>query len=500
MSDDTSEDATSEDGTVDNGAAMDPLFEDGPVDSGPAENGPADDGSDSSETAPSIFDLFEPPPEAKSESFGPIPVVPSPSEELGSPPIEGWDIPTSNRVETPEVTSDGAEATSVDESKSALPDWSAPATGQIPAALASESPSDGWSDLDGPRWHGQDPEWATEDLREVFKDVDGVSTPKTISFDDVDTEAPALPEAAGAPQREDRIPEVKPPLVRQRARPRVGPTDTGERNVPQAIAVGVALAAMALVAIKVKSDLPLLAIITVALGLAVSEIYLKMREIGLHPATLLGLTSAVSFPLAVYYRGTQAFGLVMSLTMVFGALWYLVGADSHKPALNLGLTLLGVVWVGVLGSFAVLLTTAIEGSHNLVLAAIVVTVASDVGAFAGGRMYGRTPFHPASGKKTWEGTLTGVALAVAAALVLWIVGIEPIGGDAGGWTHALALGLVGGVLAPLGDLTESMVKRDLGTKDMGAMIPGHGGVMDRLDGMLFVIPGVYYLSLLLGYI
>jgi phosphatidate cytidylyltransferase len=109
-------------------------------------------------------------------------------------------------------------------------------------------------------------------------------------------------------------------------------------------------------------------------------------------------------------------------------------------------------------------------------------------------MAGKRPFQSASPKKTWEGTLLGVIASIAAAEVLGLWNISAFSENL--W-HFLLVGLLAGILAPLGDLTESIIKRDLGVKDMGTLLPGHGGVLDRVDGLLFVLPGIYYLALLL---
>jgi phosphatidate cytidylyltransferase len=150
--------------------------------------------------------------------------------------------------------------------------------------------------------------------------------------------------------------------------------------------------------------------------------------------------------------------------------------------------------VGVLGSFASLMLRY-PGNEGIafLLGAIIATVANDVGAFFVGRQVGRTPLAPAvSPNKTLEGTLGG-ALVSAVVCVLVVSRISPW--DVGG---ALALALVVAVVAPLGDLCESMVKRDIGVKDMGSLLPGHGGVLDRFDALLFVLPAVYYLVELLN--
>ncbi len=450
--------------------------------------------------APSIFDLFEPPPDIDRARFGPIPVVNDDTPtDSASPDAEA--LSNTGEFDNTSAVADASPIVDAvvdahSQESEGLQDWTAPATGQVPAVLASEKGDDAWSDLDGPRWHGEDPEWGAEDLSEVFSDLDGVADSRSLTFDD-DPEIPEVPLAAGAPQRDDREMQ-RPRRVSQRPTAATTTDLPAGRNVPLAIGVGVGLAAIALLAIRWESHYGLLAIVTIAAAVGASELFFQLRNAGLHPSTLLGITAAASMPLSVYHRGAQAFPMVIALTVIFGAIWFIVGAESHKPTLNMSLTLFGVGWIGVLGSFAVLLFNApgIDG-HGLLLAAIVVAVASDTGGYAVGSAIGTRPFHPASKGKTWEGTIGGVVVAVAAALVLWLLNQTPFQDNV--W-HAIAVGLVGGVLGPIGDLTESIIKRDLGIKDMGTLIPGHGGVLDRIDGILFVLPGVYYLAVMLDYI
>ncbi|MDH3704490.1 MAG: phosphatidate cytidylyltransferase, partial [Acidimicrobiia bacterium] len=152
---------------------------------------------------------------------------------------------------------------------------------------------------------------------------------------------------------------------------------------------------------------------------------------------------------------------------------------------------LGVVWIGVMGSFASLMLRSPDG-RGLLFGAIIVTVAYDVGAWGVGRIAGRQPLSSASPNKTMEGLIGGCGLTIALGIV--------IGATVAPWdesvVHGLLLGVAAAVVAPLGDLTESLIKRDLGLKDMGSFLPGHGGLLDRFDAMLFVLPAAYYVALL----
>jgi phosphatidate cytidylyltransferase len=155
-----------------------------------------------------------------------------------------------------------------------------------------------------------------------------------------------------------------------------------------------------------------------------------------------------------------------------------------------------VFWIGGLAGFAALIVR-LEGGTELLLATIIITAASDIMAYVGGRAYGAKPFHHASPNKTWEGTITGFLGALFAGFAIGVTEMGTIW-DGQSLVTALGLGAVVGILAPTGDLAESVVKRDLGVKDMGRLLPGHGGVLDRVDALLFALPGAYYLALISG--
>jgi phosphatidate cytidylyltransferase len=152
--------------------------------------------------------------------------------------------------------------------------------------------------------------------------------------------------------------------------------------------------------------------------------------------------------------------------------------------------MLGVIWVGLLGSFAALMLAGFPGGRMLLVGAIVCTVASDVGGLAVGTAVGRSQIAPdVSPNKTVEGTLGGLALSVVAGIVIGLAS-----DTWGGGIHGFLLGLVVGVVAPVGDLSQSLIKRDLGVKDMGTALPEHGGFLDRFDSLLFALPAVYFLA------
>jgi len=237
----------------------------------------------------------------------------------------------------------------------------------------------------------------------------------------------------------------------------------------------------------------LMLVVLAAVTMAGAEMFQALRTRGYQPATLLGLVGCAAMVAGAYWRGEQAFPLVLTLMVIFSFLWYLTGVVHAKPTMNIAVTLFAFVYVGFLGSFASLfLRVPDERGVGLLLGAVIATAGHDIGAYLVGKYMGKTPLAPElSPNKTFEGLVGGVLASVAVSLVV----VSQIGPwDAG---KAFWLGVVVAIAAPLGDLCESMIKRDLGVKDMGKLLPGHGGVLDRVDSLLFVIPATYYLARLL---
>lgn len=284
----------------------------------------------------------------------------------------------------------------------------------------------------------------------------------------------------------------QPPMMSMRER-------GSDRRIGAAVATGVLLCVLAIVCFWVGSALTLV-LLCIVMVLAAGEFFGALRQVGYQPATLVGVVASVGLPVAIYWRGAEAYPLALGLTVMAALCWHLVGVTSERPVPNVAVTLLGVGYVAVLGSFGALMLTYDKGT-GLLFGAVVATVAYDVGAWVVGRMFGRTRLSAASPNKTVEGLIGGVVLAVVASAVILGVGrIDPWGDNPGSVSHALVLGIVVAVAATIGDLCESMIKRDLGIKDMGKLLPGHGGVLDRFDGLLFAMPATWGLALLIDVI
>jgi phosphatidate cytidylyltransferase len=281
-----------------------------------------------------------------------------------------------------------------------------------------------------------------------------------------------------------------------------GPGGAG-RDLPTAIGVGVAFAAVALIAFSIGGRATVVLVAGI-LAIAAAELLNVLRQAGYQPAILLGVAATAALPFAAYYKGEVAIPLVLFLTVVFGLLWYLTGAGGDdRPVIGLSSTLLSVMWIGLLGSFAALmlvLPTTADGVGDpgigVLLVAILGTVGYDVGGFAVGRNAGTRPLSAASPNKTVEGLIGGVIGAILLTVVAAML-IAPF--ESADFSAVVLVAAAVAVAAPLGDLCESLIKRDLDVKDMSSILPGHGGFLDRFDALLFVLPVVYYLARILLY-
>jgi phosphatidate cytidylyltransferase len=223
--------------------------------------------------------------------------------------------------------------------------------------------------------------------------------------------------------------------------------------------------------------------------LALHELWTMARDH--RPVVIAGYAGAVAVVLAAEREGPAGMALVLApallLTFVLAAATAREGASALTA---MAVTAFGVVWVGVgLGSVVVLR----DGSFDLVLAVLLGTWVADIGAYAVGRLIGRRKLAPAiSPGKSVEGFIAGVVAGTA--VVWWVLYGQ---GIVGTW-EALVVGLAVAVAGPFGDLLESYVKRDLGVKDSGTLLAGHGGVLDRIDAMLITAPVALFALWLVG--
>ena len=299
-----------------------------------------------------------------------------------------------------------------------------------------------------------------------------------------------------APVRDDLGPEPEPEPPRRRRpgkrrasadRPATHQTPSrAGRNLPAAIGVGVALGAVILLALFVYPP-AFLAVIVAAVGVAVWELGRAVRRSGAHPPLVpLIAGGALTVGLA-WFAGPDALSLGLIVTVLGTMIWRL-GDGPGGYQRDLTAATLIAVYVPFLGGFAALLAAAPDDGSWRILATLVAVVLSDTGGYVAGVLFGKHPMAPSvSPKKSWEGFAGSVtAAALGSALLIWLVF------DVAPWWGAV-FGLAVSCAAVLGDLAESMIKRDLGVKDMSNLLPGHGGLMDRLDSILFAVPTAYLL-------
>jgi phosphatidate cytidylyltransferase len=410
-----------------------------------------------------------------------------------------------------------------------LPHWTEPPTGEMPRTLTTAAPSDPSDDLDvwssfagkAPVWSDDqpvDPHEETNEMERVIAidaggdetgDITNDSIPLrrepgriTIGTDPTDDRSRPIPRKGrpGEPTRGGRPARSGSP-----ARPSSRSTKSDSRDLPTAIAVGLLIAIVFVISVLVSPKL-VLAVVVAVLGLGAIEYFDKVSEKGYRPATVVGLLACVATPVATYWAGERALPLILALGFVAASVTF-IGAKSLEaaPMPNMAITTLGVVWIGFLGSFAALILRFSKGSGFPVASGIISTsigtdtlclmaigvVANDIGALVLGSAAGKTPLRAwISPNKSLEGLFGGTVATILAMVIVGITDRSSTWNSAG---DLIILGIVISVMAPLGDLTESMFKRNLDVKDFGALIKGHGGVLDRFDAYLFCLPAVYYL-------
>jgi phosphatidate cytidylyltransferase len=394
-----------------------------------------------------------------------------------------------------------------------LPHWTEPPTGEVPMIADEPGDEEVWSaSSNEPRFRSDAAQWGESD----FAGDEGVHDDTTAmgalvdvpEVDDDEEFAAQVAARRNAPARRGRS---KPSRARRGAGAAPAtqfPTIEDETDTPHAggprvtpapddlttrVVTAAVLAAVALLAFVIgRAGTAVL--ITVIVAAAAFELFEGFRRAGFQPATLLALLGAVSMVGIAYNHGERAFPLVSAVVIAFTLFWYLAKVVHARPMVNAAVTIFGFGYVGLFGGFAGLLLVFPDGV-GMIIGLVLCAVSYDVaGYFVGSRM-GHRPLMPdVSPNKTLEGLAGGMAASIVMGILIAIVGLHPWN-DLG---HGLLLGVVVAVFAPLGDLVESMLKRDLGLKDFGTILPGHGGVLDRFDAMLFCLPAVYYLVVALG--
>ena len=256
------------------------------------------------------------------------------------------------------------------------------------------------------------------------------------------------------------------------------------RNLPAAIAVGVALGAVILGSLLWLKFLFIFVVLIAALA-AVDEMIRALRTGGATISRLPLFAGTTAMLVAAYFGGPLALLVAVALTVLATIFWRIPrGSTGFVRDVSAGVFLVG--YVPMLAGFAILLVQPEADGPQRVVTFFLVTIASDVGGYAVGVIFGRHPMAPTiSPKKSWEGFAGSILACIGAAIASVVLLLDAH------WWIGVIVGVVAVLTATVGDLGESMIKRDLGIKDMSNLLPGHGGVMDRLDSLLATAPAVW---------
>ncbi|MEV6595259.1 phosphatidate cytidylyltransferase [Actinoplanes sp. NPDC051346] len=263
------------------------------------------------------------------------------------------------------------------------------------------------------------------------------------------------------------------------------------RNLPAAIGVGVGLGVTILLSLVIWKP-AFLGVLVIVAGVGIWETVRALKVAGARPPLVPLLAGGVLMIVLAWRYGPDALQLGLVATLLATFVWRF-SEEKTGFRRDLAAAALVAVYVPFLLGFGVLLAEPEKDGPSRVLCALIAVILSDTGGYAAGVFFGKHPMAPTiSPKKSWEGFAGSVtASAVGSALLLYFLLDVSFG-----W--GLLFGAVISVAAVTGDLAESMLKRDIGVKDMSNLLPGHGGLMDRLDSILFAVPAAYLLLSLIA--
>lgn len=295
-------------------------------------------------------------------------------------------------------------------------------------------------------------------------------------------------------------PEPPPPATPDPGTPPAAPApDHGRagRNLPAAITVGVVLAATLVVTLG-WFPLGFQILVAAALALGAVEVYQALKRLDMHAAIVPILIGTVAIVIAAYFAGQRDLGIsantlmlaMIGITALVSLIWRMPkGEKGYVRDAAASMFIIG--YIPLLGSFVGLMLADEQGPMRVITYISVVSL-GDIGGYVAGVMFGKHKMAPRiSPKKTWEGFAGSVLFGVLGAIAFVVFGLG------GPFWVGIILGAALVVVGACGDLIESLIKRDVGIKDMSSFLPGHGGVMDRLDSLLVSAPAAWFIMVLL---
>jgi phosphatidate cytidylyltransferase len=269
--------------------------------------------------------------------------------------------------------------------------------------------------------------------------------------------------------------------------PRV-PSSRAGRNLPVAIAVGIGLLALVGAALWYRRE-PFILVTIIGCGAALWELAQALTRRGIHIPLLPLLVGMVGILISAYTSGPEALLVAFMLTVGGVVIWRVLDGGGPAALRDSASGALAAAYIPFLAGFVMLMLAQPMGKYRVALF-ILLCVASDTGGYISGVLFGRRVLAPSiSPKKTWEGLIGSLVLAMA------VGGFGMVWAFEGSVVVGVALGIAAVGTSTVGDLAESLLKRDLELKDMGSLLPGHGGVLDRIDSLLLTAPLVYLVLL-----
>jgi len=257
------------------------------------------------------------------------------------------------------------------------------------------------------------------------------------------------------------------------------PPSTGRagRNLVSAFLVGASLGIFLVLLPILFAPWLFTVIVSAAMVVAAHELWGAAAHRGIHLVRWPLYVGVAAIPQAAYWFGTLALIATFAATVLVILAWRLVDGPEGYVA-DVSASVLVASYTGLMAGFVGLMMTSTHGSERIVVF-VVLTICSDIGGYVAGVLAGRHPMAPKiSPKKSWEGFAGSLVLQAVAGVALFVFLLDAP------WWQGLVTGLVLTVTATAGDFIESAIKRDLGVKDMSNLLPGHGGLMDRLDSLL----------------